>query len=55
MGEILVKAVYPKFIGEDIRDIKCEFWADKVQFWPYDREGEIDTLIEFQNMISGLK
>ena len=55
MGEILVKAVYPKSIGEDIRDIQCEFWADNVQFWPYDREGEIDALIEFENMIIGIE
>ncbi|MBU8878256.1 hypothetical protein BGM26_04545 [Bacillus sp. FJAT-29790] len=55
MGEILVNAVYPKSIGEDIRDIQYGFWADKVQFWPYDREGEIDALIEFENMIIGIE
>ncbi|MGG3235634.1 NERD domain-containing protein [Priestia flexa] len=55
MGEILVNAVYPKSIGEDIRDIQYGFWADKVQFWPYDREGEIDILIEFENMIIGIE
>lgn len=55
MGEILIKAVYPKSIGEDIRDIQYEFWADKIQFWPYDREGEIDALIEFEDMIIGIE
>jgi len=55
LGEILVNAVYPNSIGEDIRDIQYGFWADKVQFWPYDREGEIDILIEFENMILGIE
>lgn len=55
MGEILANAVYPKSIGEDILDNQYGFWADKVQFWPYDREGEIDALIEFENMIIGIE
>lgn len=55
MAKILVNTVYPKFIGDDIGDIQYEFWADKMQFWPYDREGEIDALIEFENMIIGIE
>lgn len=55
MGKILANGVYPKSIGDKIRNIKCEFWADKIQFWPYNREGEIDALIEFQNTIIGIE
>lgn len=55
LGEVLANGVYPKSIGEDIRRIKNDFWADKIEFWPYNREGEIDALIEFQNMIIGIE
>lgn len=55
LGKILVNAVYPKSIGNDISDILCDFWADKVQLWPYDREGEIDALIEFDDTIIGIE
>ena len=55
MGRILANGVYSKSVGENFRDIQCDFWADKIQFWPYDCEGEIDALIEFQKTISELK
>ena len=55
MGEMLVRAVHPTSLREDFRDIQYGFWANKVQFWPYDREGEIDALIEFENMIIGIE
>lgn len=55
MGEILANGVYPKSIGEDIGDIQYYYWADKVQFWPHNREGEIDVLIEFENMVLGIE
>lgn len=55
MGEILANGVYPKLLREDINNISCDFWSDKIQFWPYDREGEIDILIDFQNTIIGIE
>lgn len=55
MGKILANAVYPESVGKEIRDIQDGFWADKVQFWPYDREGELDTLIEFENIMIGIE
>jgi hypothetical protein len=55
MGKILANGVFPQSIGDKIRDIESEFWADKIQFWPYDLEGEIDAIIEFQNTIIGIE
>lgn len=55
LGELLANGVYPKSIGEDIRLIHSGFWADKIKFWPYDNEGEIDALIEFQNHNIGIE
>lgn len=34
--------------------IETEFWGDKVQFWPYDKEGEIDLIINFNEAIIGV-
>jgi hypothetical protein len=55
LGEVLANGVYPKSIREDIRGINSDFWADKIDFWPYDREGEIDALIELEKMIIGIE
>ncbi|MDR7079552.1 hypothetical protein J2Y03_004610 [Neobacillus niacini] len=54
-GEVIANGVYPKSIGLDIRSIHQDFWADKINFWPYDREGEIDALIEFEDLIMGIE
>ncbi|WHZ02566.1 hypothetical protein QNH48_27100 [Neobacillus sp. YX16] len=55
LGEVLANGVYPKSVGEEIRDIHNGFWADCIDFWPYDREGEIDALIEFENVMIGIE
>lgn len=52
---ILEKAIIPKAVRYNIDDIKDEFWADKVSFWPYDREGEIDALMEFKDVVIGIE
>ncbi|MFJ5762273.1 hypothetical protein ACIQAA_24750 [Neobacillus sp. NPDC093182] len=55
IGEVLANGVYPKLIGEDIRSVQNAFWADKITFWPYDREGEIDALIDFEKLMIGIE
>ncbi|MDD2510577.1 MAG: hypothetical protein PHG94_05560 [Syntrophomonas sp.] len=55
LRNILAKGVYPPGIGELILGIKTEYWGDKVQFWPYDREGEIDVLVDFDDAIIGIE
>ncbi|WP_456272425.1 hypothetical protein [Bacillus sp. AK031] len=55
LGEILAKGVYPKEIGEDIHLIDCGMWSDKAEFWPYDREGEIDLMLVLPKVIMGIE
>nr|WP_263324351.1 hypothetical protein [Neobacillus sp. Marseille-Q6967] len=55
LGPVLANGVYPKAVGEEIRLIDSGFWADKVDFWPYDREGEMDALIDFEHMVIGIE
>lgn len=55
LREVFANGVYPKSIGDKIRQSKIDFWADKIEFWPYDREGEIDALIDFPDMIIGIE
>ena len=55
LQKILAKGVYPPEIGGLIRGINADYWGDKVQFWPYDIEGEIDVLVNFDDVIIGIE
>ncbi len=55
LGEIFSNGVYPNSVGVEFKKINSDFWADKIQFWPYDPEGEIDILIEFEEIIVGIE
>lgn len=55
MKQIIVNAIYPKSIADDINEIQAEFWNNNITFWPYDEEGELDALIEFDNVIIGIE
>lgn len=55
LGRVLGKGVYPKSVGEQIHEIDKGFWAEAIHFWPYDREGEIDALIEFEDVLIGIE
>ena len=55
LRNILVSGLYPKEIGNLIQGINTEFWSDKVQFWPYDIEGEMDVLVNFDDVIIGIE
>lgn len=54
LRNILVNGIYPKEVGELFQGIDAEFWGDKVKFLPYGAEGEIDALIEFDQVIIGI-
>ncbi len=38
-----------------LNEVNLDFWGDKIQFWPYDKEGELDVLLEFDNVIIGVE
>jgi hypothetical protein len=35
LGKVLSNGVYPKSVGNEIGSINSDFWADKIDFWPY--------------------
>ncbi|WP_062350604.1 hypothetical protein [Bacillus kwashiorkori] len=55
LGKIIAAGVYPSSVGDKFRQLHDGFWADKIAFWPYDREGELDALIELDNTIIGIE
>lgn len=55
LGEVFSKGIYPNCVGVAFRKISSDFWADKIQFWPYDPEGEIDILVDFEEIILGIE
>lgn len=52
---ILSAGVYPRKVGDLIGKISADFWSDKIEFWPYDEEGEIDALLNFDDTIIGIE
>jgi hypothetical protein len=55
LGEVLANSVFPRTAKDELRMVADEFWADKIEFWPYDREGELDALIDFSDMLIGIE
>lgn len=55
LKKIMIETVYPKDVSEKIKEIDAEVWADNIKFWPYDENGEIDVLLEFENTIIGIE
>ena len=38
-----------------IEEIDLDFWNDNIEFWPYDKEGELDVLLKFNNAVIGVE
>lgn len=55
LRNILSSGVYPSKVGDLIGKISADFWSDKIEFWPYDKEGEIDALLNFDDTIIGIE
>lgn len=55
MKKILMNGVYPREIADEFEKINVEFWNDNIKFWPYDIEGEIDALLEFEDTVIGIE
>ena len=55
LRKILSGGVYPSEAGDLIGKISADFWDDKIEFWPYDAEGEIDALLHFDDTIIGIE
>ena len=57
LKKILLQGVTPKNdnVIEIIKNINVEDWSDNISFWPYDKEGEIDVILDFDNCIIGIE
>ena len=55
LRNILSAGVHPREIGDLIGKISANFWSDKIEFWPYDKEGEIDAFLNFDDTIIGIE
>ena len=55
LRKILSAGAYPSKVGDLIGKISANFWSDKIEFWPYDKEGEIDALMNFDDTIIGIE
>ena len=52
---ILKNAVFPPAVADLLEGIHTEFWNHNIEFWPYDREGELDVYIEFDYIAIGIE
>lgn len=55
MKPIIANAIYPRSIADTINEVQANFWNNNIKFWPYDVEGELDVLMEFDNVIIGIE
>ena len=38
-----------------INDVNIDFWGENIEFWPYDKEGELDVLLQFDSVVLGIE
>lgn len=57
MKKILLNGITPKnnYLLDIINNINLSSWSENIKFWPYDKEGEIDILMEFESCIIGIE
>lgn len=55
LKQILIQGIYPRSLSKIIENIYEDEWSEFIEFWPYDKEGEIDALINFENTIIGIE
>lgn len=55
MKQILVNAIYPRSLGTYIQRVQADFWNNNIEFWPYDEEGELDAIIDFEDILIGIE
>lgn len=52
---VLANTIFPNHLASTINEIQAHFWNENITFWPYDIEGELDALLEFDNVITGIE
>lgn len=52
---IIQNSVFPASISDLTKNINISEWSNNIQFWPYDREGELDAYLEFDDVVIGIE
>lgn len=52
---LLEKCVRPNNFAVAVKKIDDGWWADKIKFWPHDKLGEIDLLLDFDKVLIGVE
>lgn len=55
LKQILCNALFPENIRDMIYQVNACNWSENIEFWPYDREGELDAYIEFGDLVIGIE
>ena len=55
MKQILTNAIYPRDLSAHIQNVQASFWNKNLEFWPYDEEGELDAIIDFDDILIGIE
>lgn len=62
LGKVLANTVRELPDPVNLSDIKsciCQinahYWANSIEFWPYDQEGELDALLTFEDTVIGVE
>lgn len=55
LGKVLANSVQSSNVESIIKEVTDDFWANKIEFWPYDQEGELDALLTFDDTIIGIE
>jgi len=51
----ILKAANIEALTECVNNTQLSFWGDKLKFWPYHQEGEIDAFLELDNAVVGIE
>lgn len=54
VGRILATARIAE-LSTLLRKNRLSYWADRISFWPYHKEGELDVLIELDDSVIGIE
>ena len=52
---LFVRCIRPKELDKKLKNIRSGYWGDKIHFWPYDSLGEIDVLLDFEEILIGVE
>ncbi|MBR1397728.1 MAG: hypothetical protein IJ563_09385 [Selenomonadaceae bacterium] len=55
LKQILIEAIKPRQLAEQINRIDCDEWSDCIEFWPYDSKGELDVKMDFPEVAIGVE